>query len=73
MLTKKELWTKVHQEKVACPGCDKVMSRRAIRWRHSCRGKGPRLIDEAEAEERRQKYAELTLKHFRDRAIEGGR
>ena len=67
MLTKKELWQKVHREKVKCPGCQKVMSRRAIRWRHVCRGTGPRLIDDAEAEERRQKYSELTLKSFRER------
>jgi len=67
MLTKKELWQKVHREKVECPGCQKVMSRRAIRWRHVCRGAGPRLIDDAEAEERRQKYSELTLKSFQER------
>ena len=67
MTTKKELWLKVHREKVTCPGCQRVMSRRALRWRHVCRT-GPRLIDDAEAEERRQKYEELTLKSFQERA-----
>ena len=66
-MTKQELWAKVHKERVECPGCRKVMSRRAIRWRHVCRGTGPRLIDETEAEARRQKYVERALIGFQER------
>ncbi len=67
MPTKKELWVAVHREKIACPGCQKVMSRRAIRWRHKCRGMGPKLLDDAEAEQRRERYVEQAILGFQER------
>ena len=67
MTTKKELWVAVHREQVACPGCQKLMSRRAIRWRHKCRALGPKLLDDAEAEERRARFVERAIEGFRER------
>ena len=64
MLTKQELGAKVQRERVECPGCRKVMSRRAIRWRHVCRGGKPKVLDSTEEEARRQKYEGLTLECF---------
>jgi hypothetical protein len=63
-MTKQELWKKVHRERVECPGCRKMMSRRAIRWRHVCRGGKPKVVDSIEADARRQKYEGLTLECF---------
>ena len=67
MPTKKELWVAVHREKVACPGCKRFMSRRVLRWRHKCRGLGPKLLDDAEAEERRARFVERAIEGFRER------
>ena len=67
MTTKKELWVAIHREQIACPGCKKLMSRRAIRWRHKCRGLGPKLLDDAEAEERRARFVERAIEGFRER------
>ena len=62
---KQELWLKVHREKIPCPLCHKVMSRRAIRWRHVC--KGLKEMSQEEKEERQRKYAEMTLACFQER------
>jgi uncharacterized C2H2 Zn-finger protein len=62
---KQERWLKVHREKIPCPRCQKVMSRRAIRWRHVC--KGLKQMSQEEEESRRQKYADATLADFQQR------
>ena len=62
---KQELWLKVHRGKIPSPSCHKVMSRRAIRWRHVC--KDLTEMSQEEREERCQKYADMTLASFQER------
>ena len=32
----KALWRELHREKVSCPSCGAIVSRRTLRWRHAC-------------------------------------
>ena len=32
----KALWRELHREKVSCPSCGSIVSRRTLRWKHAC-------------------------------------
>lgn len=60
---KADIWREVHRERVPCPRCGKVVTRRTLRWKHVC-GVGRRvLLESGRAEERRQ---ELQVQSMRD-------
>ena len=63
-VTKTELWIKHH--KVECPGCHKTLTRRALRWTHTCKS-GPRTITEEEEETRRARFEAKVLAQFAER------
>ena len=65
-VTKTELWIKLHKEKVECPGCHKTMTRRALRWTHTCKT-GPRVITDEEAEARRSRFEAKVMAQFAER------
>ena len=50
--SKAEVWVQVHRQKVPCPGCGKVVTRRALRWKHKCR-RAVAVLSEAQVQERR--------------------
>jgi hypothetical protein len=63
--SEQKVWLEVHREKIPCPHCKKVMSRRAIRWRHVC--KDLQQMSQEEEERRRAKYSDATLADFQER------
>ena len=65
-VTKTELWIKLHKEKAECPGCHKTLTRRALRWTHTCKS-GPRTITEEEEEARRARFEAKVLAQFAER------
>lgn len=61
----KALWRELQREKVSCPSCQKLLSRRALRWKHQC----PRVNIEAA----RQVLDLKALSGFQSRVETGGR
>jgi hypothetical protein len=40
-LTKAELYKQVYAERVPCPSCQRLLTRRTLRWRHHCKSHEP--------------------------------
>ena len=40
-VTKAELYKQVYAERVPCPGCQRLLTRRTLRWRHQCKTHKP--------------------------------
>ena len=36
-VTKADLYKQVYAERVPCPGCQRLLTRRTLRWRHHCK------------------------------------
>ena len=55
---KTEVWEEVHSAKTQCPHCQKSLTVRTLRWKHTCKRRGGAtahvLLDADVAERRRQ-------------------
>ena len=40
-LAKAELYKQVYAERVPCPNCQRLLTRRTLRWRHECKTNKP--------------------------------
>ena len=58
---KAEVWKQVHRQKVPCPGCGKVVTRRTLRWKHTCK-RAVAVLSEAQVQERRQKLEQRVIR-----------
>ena len=58
---KAEVWVQVHRQKVPCPGCGKVVTRRTLRWKHKCR-RAVTVLSDAQVQERRQNLEQRVLR-----------
>ena len=61
MVSKAEVWMQVHRQKVPCPQCAKVVTRRTLRWKHKCR-RAVVVLSDTQAEERRQQLEHQVLR-----------
>lgn len=63
MVLKRDLWEETHKATAQCPHCQRSMSVRYLRWKHTCRRpKEPQVITDAEqAEKRRRDLEQLAL------------
>ena len=64
--SKAEVWMQVHRQKVPCPGCGKVVTRRTLRWKHKCR-RAVAVLSDAQAQERRQHLEQRVLRDLMKR------
>ena len=46
-LTKADLYKQVHAERVQCPNCQRLRTRRTLRWRHHCKTHQPLSEEQA--------------------------
>ena len=71
---KADVWVQVHRQKVPCPGCGKVVTRRTLRWKHTCK-RAVAVLSEAQARERRQNLEQRVLRDLMNRIgfLEKGR
>lgn len=65
----KALWRVLHKEKVTCPSCNVLISRRALRWRHRC-GRAPRRVVDVDA--LRARLDQKAVEGFQTRADKVG-
>ena len=65
-VSKAEVWTRVHRQKVPCPGCGKVVTRRTLRWKHKC-GRAVVVLSGEQAEERRLQLEQQVLRDLMKR------
>ena len=66
MASKAEVWMQVHRQKVPCPGCGKVVTRRTLRWKHKCR-RAVVVLSGAQVEERRLQLEQRVLRDLMKR------
>ena len=66
MASKAEVWMQVHRQKVPCPGCGKVVTRRTLRREHKCR-RAVVVLSDAQAEERRLQLEQRVLRDLMER------
>ena len=66
MASKAEVWMQVHRQKVPCPRCGKVVTRRTLRWKHKCR-RAVVVLSDAQAEERRLQLEQRVLRDLMKR------
>ena len=64
--SKAEVWMQVHRQKVPCPGCGKVVTRRTLRWKHKCR-RAVAVLSDAQAQERRLHLEQRVLRDLMKR------
>ena len=64
--SKAEVWMQVHRQKVPCPGCGKVVTRRTLRWKHKCR-RAAAVLSDAQAQERRLHLEQRVLRDLMKR------
>ena len=57
-LLRREVWLAVQRERVQCPQCMRVMTRRILRWRHVCQDRGPLKLTSEQADQLREKLDE---------------
>ena len=58
-MLKRDLWEATHKAKTQCPHCNKKMSLRNLRWKHTCRRRSePQVITDAELAEKRRRALE---------------
>ena len=69
MVLKRDLWEETHKATAQCPHCQRSMSVRYLRWKHTCRRpKEPQVIADAEqAEKRRRDLEQLALDTLNER------
>ena len=58
---KADVWVQVHRQKVPCPGCGKVVTRRTLRWKHKCR-RAVTVLSDAQVQERRQHLEQRVIR-----------
>ena len=46
-VTKAELYKQVYAERVPCPSCQRLLTRRTLRWRHHCKTHQPLFKERA--------------------------
>ena len=67
MVLKTEVWKEVQRERVQCPKCLKHMTRRVLRWHHTCRTRGPIDMSDEAADSFRSKLCGKALEQLQKR------
>jgi hypothetical protein len=58
-MLKRDLWEETHRANTQCPHCNRKMTVRNLRWKHTCRrAKEPQVITDAEVAEKRRRDLE---------------